>query len=117
MRLSLLAMPVVTLLVSCVAVSPARAGTEIEVWHSLTGVTADQFKQLTERFNGEQTDVHVNLVYKGDARATAKAGIEALQTHQLPDLIQVEDSETTHLDGVKGLLRPISEVLPLVKSS
>ena len=117
MRLSLLAFSSVLWGLCVLLACPAHAATDIEVWHSLTGVSAQTLGQLTQRFNSEQTEVHVNLVYKGDARAIADAAIEAVRTRQLPDLIQVQDTETSRLLAVKGLLHPIWEVLPLIKSS
>jgi len=116
MRLSLLALSSMVCALASFPGVRAEAATDVEVWHSLQGISAETFGQLVQRYNGEQTEVHVNLVYKGTAQATAQAGLDGLRARQLPDLIQVEDTETARLEAAKGLLRPISEVLPLVKS-
>jgi ABC-type glycerol-3-phosphate transport system substrate-binding protein len=40
-----------------------------------------------------------------------------MKAHQLPDLLEVQDTESGHLMATHGLLRPINEVLPLFKSN
>jgi ABC-type glycerol-3-phosphate transport system substrate-binding protein len=35
--------------------APAFAVTEVEVWHSMTGVSADTFGALVQKFNDQQS--------------------------------------------------------------
>ena len=97
-------------------VAPAQAATEIVVWHTLQGVPAATFTELTDRFNAEHKGVHVTLQYKGDATQAVDAAIAVMHTKSAPDLVQVEDDQTDRLLSVRGGVRPIFEVLPLVKS-
>ncbi len=96
--------------------APASATTEIEVWHSLSGVAQQTFEELTNQFNSEQNQVHVTLVYKGDARTAVEAGLAALKAHNGPDLIELKDSLGARFAASSGGLRPISEVLALDKT-
>jgi ABC-type glycerol-3-phosphate transport system substrate-binding protein len=95
----------------------AMAATEVEVWHSMTGVSADTFGDLVQRFNSEQSAVHVNLVFKGDGATTVNAALEAMKTHGEPDLVEVEDEQSQTLFASHGVVKPMYEVLAMVKSS
>lgn len=100
---------------------PAMAVTEIRIWHSLTGVPAETFSAIVERFDAEQKNYHVALEFKGDEKATAAAGIAAVShkgaSTAAPDLLQVSDEASGELLAVKGAVRPVYEVLPLARSS
>ena len=95
---------------------PARAVTEIRLWHSLTGVPERTFRDFVERFDAEQKNYHVALEYKGDDTATSAAGIAALRGSAGPDLLQASDEASGDLLGIRGAVRPIHEILPLAKS-
>ena len=99
---------------------PALAVTEIRVWHSLTGVPAETFSAIVERYDAEQKNYHITLEFKGDEKATPAAGIAAISHKEAsgePDLLQVSDEASGQLLAVKGAVRPAYEVLPLAKSS
>lgn len=115
MRFSLLALLGSLMLVA--GSGPARATTDIVVWHSMTKVAGDEFKDLVERFNAEQKAVHVTLEYKGDPLATVDAAAQSAHTAQAPDLVQVQDEVTDRLLVVPNAIRPIYEILPLAKST
>jgi multiple sugar transport system substrate-binding protein len=95
---------------------PASAVTEVHVWHSMTGVSAATFTQMVEAFNGEQKNYHVDLLFKGNDRATAAAGIAAYSLPNGPDLLQVSDEGSGALLAMKNGVKPIHEILPLAKS-
>jgi multiple sugar transport system substrate-binding protein len=103
-------------LVLGLACGSAWAATDIVVWHSMTGVPGDSFTDLVNRFNGEQSSVHVTLEYKGDAKATVDAAVLAAHGASAPDLVQVQDEVADRLFAVPGAVRPMYEILPLVKS-
>jgi ABC-type glycerol-3-phosphate transport system substrate-binding protein len=94
----------------------AAATTEVRVWHSLTGVPATTFKSFVETFNAEQKNYHVDLVFKGDDRATTASGIAAASLPDGPDLLQVSEVASGELLSVKNAVKPMYEILPLAKS-
>jgi ABC-type glycerol-3-phosphate transport system substrate-binding protein len=94
----------------------AFAATDVEVWHSMTGVSADTFGALVDRFNSEQTAVHVNLSYKGNGAQTVAAAVAAVKTPGEPDLVEVDDEQSAGLFASRGVVKPMYEVLALVKS-
>ncbi len=94
----------------------AFAATDVEVWHSMTGVSADTFGALVQRFNSEQSAVHVNLIYKGNGADTVDAAVDAIKRNAQPDLVEVEDEQSEALFASKGVVKPMYEVLALVKS-
>jgi multiple sugar transport system substrate-binding protein len=94
----------------------AYAVTEVRVWHAMTGVPADSFASLVNRFNAEQKNYHVELEYKGDDKATTAAGLAALKSKDGPDLLQVSDVQSGELLAVKNSTKPLYEILPLAKS-
>jgi multiple sugar transport system substrate-binding protein len=96
--------------------APASAVTEIEVWHSMTGVSADTFGALVTRFNSEQQAVHVTLTYKGDAASTVAAALAGMKTKNEPDLVEVDDEESQELFESTGIVKPMYEVLALDRS-
>ena len=102
----------------CTIASPhaATAATDVRVWHAMTGVPAETFAAIVERFNAEQKNYRVELEYKGDDKATTAAGIAALKSKDGPDLLQVSDVQSGELLAVKNSTKPLHEVLPLAKS-
>ncbi len=94
----------------------AVAATEVRIWHSLTGVSAQTFESMVAAFNAEQKNYHVDLVYKGDDRATTLAGIAAMSLPDGPDLLQAGEGETGDVLGVRNGIKPIYDILPLAKS-
>ena len=94
----------------------AGAATEVRVWHSMTGVPATTFKSFVDAFNAEQKNYHVDLVFKGDDKATTASGIAAASLPDGPDLLQVSEVASGELLSVKNAVKPIYEILPLAKS-
>ncbi len=94
----------------------ASAVTEVRVWHSMTGVAAQTFEAMVATFNGEQKNYHVDLLFKGDSRTTAAAGIAAMSLPNGPDLLQASEVESGDILAVRNGIKPIHEILPLAKS-
>ncbi len=94
----------------------AFAITDIHVWHSMTGVAAQTFESMVAAFNGEQKNYRIDLVYKGDDRATTTAGIAAMSLPNGPDLLQASEVESGDVLAVRNGIKPIHEILPLAKS-
>lgn len=94
----------------------ASAITEVHVWHSLTGVPAETFQSLVTNFNNEQKNYKVDLVFKGDDKATTAAGIAAMSLPDGPDLLEVSEFGSGAVLAVRNGVKPIHEILPLAKS-
>ena len=94
----------------------ALAVTDVRVWHSMTGVPAQTFASMVEAFNAEQKNYRVDLVFKGDDKATTAAGIAAMSLPDGPDLLQVSEVASGEVLAVRNGVRPIYEILPLAKS-
>jgi ABC-type glycerol-3-phosphate transport system substrate-binding protein len=94
----------------------ASAITDVRVWHSLTGVAAQTFTTMAADFNAEQKNYRVELVFKGDDRATTAAGIAAASLPNGPDLLEVSEVESGDLLAARNAVKPIHEILPLAKS-
>ncbi len=103
-------------ILAAVVSTPASAITDVRVWHSMTGVSAQTFETMVESFNGSQKNYRVDLVFKGDDKATTAAGIAALSLPDGPDLLQVSDVGSGDVLAVKNGVKPIHEILPLAKS-
>jgi multiple sugar transport system substrate-binding protein len=96
--------------------APAFAVTEVEVWHSMTGVSADTFGALVQKFNDQQKAVHVSLVFKGDGAKTVADALAAMKTSSAPDLVEVDDEQSEALFASRGVVKPMYEVLEMVHS-
>jgi ABC-type glycerol-3-phosphate transport system substrate-binding protein len=107
----------VATLIGAVFSTSACATTDIEVWHAMTGASADTFGELVERFNAQQSAVHVTLTYKGNGAATLAAALAALKTRTEPDLVEVDDEESESLFQSTGIVKPMYEVLALDHSA
>ncbi len=94
----------------------ALAKTEIKVWHSMLGASEITFSELVQRFNAQQHEVQVELEYKGDPATTVNSALLAFRDKQAPELVQVQDDLAEDFLEIKGLAKPLGEVLSLVKS-
>ncbi len=117
-RISLRSSLLVVTAFACATSLPlaAYAATEVRVWHAMTGVPAETFTAIVERFNAEQKNYHVELEFKGSDKTTTAAGISALKSKDGPDLLQVTDVQSGELLAVKNSTRPLYEILRLAKS-
>ncbi len=96
--------------------APALAVTEIEVWHSMTGVSADTFGTLVQKFNEQQKAVHVTLAFKGDGAKTVAEALAAMKTGTAPDLVEVDDEQSAELFASRGVVKPMYQILEMVHS-
>src|SRR5215469_18844521 len=69
--------------------SPARAVTEIQWWHAMTGGNNDVIVKLANDFNASQSDYKVIPTYKGGYADTMNAGIAAFRANNAPHIMQV----------------------------
>ena len=117
-RFSMSSSLLVAIALACATALPqaAFAATEVRVWHAMTGVPAETFAAIVERFNTEQKNYHVELEYKGDDKTTTAAGIAALKSQTGPDLLQVSDVLSGELLAEKNSTKPLYQILPLAKS-
>jgi sn-glycerol 3-phosphate transport system substrate-binding protein len=59
--------------------TPARAQTEIQWWHAMSGANNETVENLAKEFNTTQTEYKVVPVYKGTYPETLNAGIAAFR--------------------------------------
>src|SRR3712207_6845773 len=69
--------------------APARAQTEIQWWHAMTGANNDVVVKLAEEFNASQKDYRIVPSYKGSYPDTLNAGIAAFRAGNAPHIMQV----------------------------
>jgi sn-glycerol 3-phosphate transport system substrate-binding protein len=62
----------------------------ITMWHSMTSANLTSLTNLTNQFNGSQSDVHVNLVNQNSYTDTLAAYTAALSGGTLPDVVQMQ---------------------------
>jgi len=115
-------------------VGVASNATEIEVWHTMKGAAGDHFANLVDRFNASQGAVRVRAVYRGtvlpegatapapvlgarsaadDGRDVVEGAISAVRSRRGPHLLQVRDDLAPRLWASTGLVRSMSDILPL----
>jgi len=68
-----------------------RKPVDITVWHAMTQANETTLKQLTDQFNGSQTDVRVKLVNQTNYEDTFTKFKAGLGSGDLPDLVQLQD--------------------------
>lgn len=95
------------------ATGGARAETEIEWWHAMTGVRNHVVRALAETFNKSQTDYRIVPVFKGTYADVLKAGLDAFHAGRPPHIIQVFDVGTGVMMNTEDAIVPVSEVLEM----
>ncbi len=86
------------------ALAGAKKPVQITYWHAMTRANEDELKKLTDRFNAQHPDIHVNLSGAPsyiDNITRFKAG---LSTHALPDLMQGDDASTQTIIDSRAVL-------------
>ncbi|EWY40975.1 sn-glycerol-3-phosphate ABC transporter substrate-binding protein [Skermanella stibiiresistens SB22] len=91
--------------------TPARAQTEIQWWHAMSGANNETVENLAKEFNATQTEFKVVPVYKGTYPETLNAGIAAFRARQPPHIIQVFDVGTGVMMGARSAIKPVADVL------
>jgi len=87
--------------------SAARAQTEIQWWHAMTGANNDVIVKLAEDFNATQKDYKVVPAYKGGYADTMNAGIAAFRAGQAPHIMQVFEVGTATMMAATGAVKPV----------
>lgn len=84
---------------------------EIEVWHSLSqNFGAPQLESFVERFNEEQNDVSVTLVYQGGYTDTLRAAEAALAGGAPPDVSMFEQTRGAGFVDA-GAILPLDDLI------
>src|SRR4051812_12408371 len=93
------------------AATSAKAVTEIQWWHAMTGANNDVVVKLAEEFNAAQKDYRIVPSYKGSYPDTLNAGIAAFRAGNAPHIIQVFEVGTATMMAAKGAVKPVHELM------
>src|SRR3954463_9339032 len=93
------------------ATAPARAQTEIQWWHAMTGANNEVVVKLAAEFNQSQKDCKVVPSYKGSYPDTMNAGIAAFRAGNAPHILQVFEVGTATMMGAKGAVKPVYQLM------
>jgi sn-glycerol 3-phosphate transport system substrate-binding protein len=89
----------------------ARAATEIQLWHSMTGALGDRVASLADRFNKSQGDYRVNPVFKGTYPESMAAAIAAYRAGNAPAIVQVFEVGTATMMSARGAIKPVHQLM------
>ncbi|MGZ5034795.1 MAG: sn-glycerol-3-phosphate ABC transporter substrate-binding protein UgpB [Usitatibacter sp.] len=92
-------------------VTQARAATEIQWWHSMTGALDSRVNDIANKFNASQPDYKVVPVYKGGYAESMSAAIAASRAKHAPDILQVFEVGTATMMAAKGVVKPVYQVM------
>lgn len=92
--------------------SDASGPVKIDFWHSTSGVPADTLVALVEEFNSAHDDVTVTPIFQGAYPDSMSKLTNAVQSGDLPALIQGGDTFSTYLRD-SGLTVPPTDIDPL----
>src|SRR5437016_1218827 len=81
-----------------------RKPVDITVWHSMTQANEATLKQLTDQFNGSQSDVRVKLVNQTGYEDTFTKFKAGLGSGDLPDLVQLQDTSLQLMIDSRAIL-------------
>lgn len=93
------------------AAASARAATEIEWWHAMSGARNQVVQQVARQFNSTQSDYRLVPVFKGTYEQVLEAGLAAFAAGRPPHIIQVFDVGTGVMMTNEDAIVPVSEVL------
>jgi sn-glycerol 3-phosphate transport system substrate-binding protein len=91
--------------------SPARAVTEINWWHAMSGELGKQVEKLAADFNASQSQYRVIPSYKGNYTETVTAAIFAFRSRGQPAIVQVNEIATATMMAAKGAIYPVYELM------
>src|SRR5690242_14497230 len=66
---------------------------EITMWHWMARENETELQKLTDEFNSSQSDVKVKLVNQIDWEATLQKYKSGLGTGDLPDVVQLQETD------------------------
>ncbi len=89
----------------------ARAQTEIQWWHAMTGPNNDVINKLAEDFNTSQKDYKVVPAFKGSYADTMNAGIAAFRAGGAPHILQVFEVGTATMMSAGGAIKPVQAMM------
>jgi sn-glycerol 3-phosphate transport system substrate-binding protein len=90
---------------------PARAQTEIQWWHAMSGQLGEWVNGLAKGFNDSQKEYKVVPVFKGTYSETFTAAIAAFRSGNAPHILQVQEVITASMMASKGAIIPVTEVM------
>jgi sn-glycerol 3-phosphate transport system substrate-binding protein len=93
------------------AAGGARAQTEVQWWHSMTGALGDKVNELATKFNASQKDYKVVPVYKGTYPESMTAAIAAYRAGNAPHILQVFEVGTGTMMAAKGAIVPVYKLM------
>jgi len=97
----------VAALAACVAL-PARAATDIVLWHAMRGEQRAEFERLAARFNAAQPVYRLVAVAQASHDQTLGA---ALAARPPPHIVQMDEAGASDLVARKGTVRPLWQVM------
>ncbi|WP_415025078.1 sn-glycerol-3-phosphate ABC transporter substrate-binding protein UgpB [Bradyrhizobium sp.] len=86
---------------------PARAATDIALWHAMSGELGRQLEKLVSDFNASQPDYRIVPSYKGNYTETVTAAIFAFRSRSQPAIVQVNEVATATMTAAKGAIYPV----------
>src|ERR1700704_820726 len=90
---------------------PARATTDIQWWHAMSGELGRQLEKLASDFNASQSEYRVVPSYKGNYTETVTAAIFAFRSRGQPAIVQVNEIATATMMAAKGATYPVFELM------
>ncbi|MFT3719956.1 sn-glycerol-3-phosphate ABC transporter substrate-binding protein UgpB [Pseudorhodoferax sp.] len=102
---------VLAALAAAVVALPARAQTEIQWWHAMSGPLGEWVNDLAKQFNASQSQYKVVPTYKGQYDETLTAGVAAFRSGNAPHILQVFEVGTATMMASKGVVKPVGEIM------
>ncbi|GJE60233.1 sn-glycerol-3-phosphate ABC transporter substrate-binding protein UgpB [Methylobacterium trifolii] len=96
--------------VALLAVRPACAAIELQVWHSLDGANGLVISKMADDFNASQGNYKVITIYKGPYAETLSGGIAAYRAGAAPHILQVFEVGNGTMAAAVGAVKPVSDV-------
>jgi sn-glycerol 3-phosphate transport system substrate-binding protein len=91
--------------------SPARAVTDIMLWHAMSGELGKQLEKLASDFNASQSEFRIVPSYKGNYTETVTAAIFAFRSRSQPAIVQVNEIATATMTAARGAIYPVYELM------
>ncbi|MCY0389506.1 sn-glycerol-3-phosphate ABC transporter substrate-binding protein UgpB [Robbsia sp. Bb-Pol-6] len=90
--------------------APARAATEIPLWHAMEAALGERLNDIAKDFNASQADYRIVPVFKGTYDETLAAGVAAYRSGTAPAILQVYEVGTATMIAARKAVIPVSEV-------
>jgi sn-glycerol 3-phosphate transport system substrate-binding protein len=89
----------------------AGAATEIQWWHSMSGVPGERVGEIADKFNAAQSDYTVVPVFKGPYDESMTEAIAAHRLGKAPHILQVFEVGTATMMAARKAIKPVYEVM------